>query len=124
MTFDEARDALGLLPFDEFLKSPKRLGWIKQMETLLVPNDAKYVRYRATGKTTSMLLQAMVYLSEHPGETIYITGCSPAYSRQLCFQAKDYAYRLGLDPDMIKPRPRRRDNHGCGPENNVFYDHY
>ena len=104
MTRKEAMEYLGLMPFEEFLTCPKRMKWITQMEE---QSRDPYVKYRATGKTTSMLLDAMVYLSEHPWETIYITGHSPAYCRQLCSQARDYAYRMGLDPDMIKPRPRR-----------------
>ena len=90
MTRDEAMEYLGLMPFEEFLTCPKRMKWITQMEE---QSRDPYIKYRATGRTTSMLLDAMVFLSENPGTTIYIVGHRPSYSRQLCYQAQDYAYK-------------------------------
>lgn len=122
MTFNEVRKALGLMPFEEYRNSPKRLAWIKEMQK---HNPQEHIAYRATGTTTRMLCQALVCLSELPeGEKVYIESHHPSYTRTLVYMARKYADKLGLDPMAIQHCYYRSGGLGTQPVPNLFTDHY
>ena len=121
MTLEEVLEKLGLLPFHEYENCPKRLAWIAEMQK---HHPGENISFRDRGTTTRMLCQALVYLSKLPeGEKVYIKGHVPNYSRTLCYMAREYADKLGLNPMDIQPFYRETsfaEKRGL----NVFTDHY
>jgi hypothetical protein len=71
LTFEEARERLGLLPFDQL---------------------------QDVGRTTKILLEAVV---QSQYSLVKISGYSLRYSEQLTVDAKTMAKKLGLNPDFI-----------------------
>lgn len=103
ITFEEARIALGLQPFEGFYhpKAPVL--------------EAHSSRERGTGRTTKMLVEAVV---QSQTKKVAIVGWSISYSYDLTRQARNYACKLGLNPDQIV-----LPNDGWKAEQ-VFTDHY
>ncbi len=127
MTLKEILKTLDLMPFEEYRRCPKRLAWIAEMQP---HHPGEYLSYRATVKTTSMICDLLVHLSNMPEdrpttEKVYIRGHCPSYTRTLCEMARGYADRLGLDPMTIQPYYRQPSiSHRGHPNLNIFDDHY
>ena len=121
MNLEEVLERLGLMPFAEYERCPKRLAWIAGMKK---HNPDENISFRARGTTTKMLCEALVFLSYLPeGKKVYTKGHDPQYSRQLCYTAREYAYKLGLNPRDVQPF--YRDTHFASQRGlYVFVDHY
>jgi hypothetical protein len=116
LTFDEARERLGLLPFDEYaeLQIQDVSNPLKAAEKILYGDIRDLLRN--TGRTTKMLLEAVV---QSQYSHVKISGYSLSYSEQLTVDAKTMAKKLGLNPDFIL---RPNDVEWIRPV--VFTDHY
>lgn len=96
LTFDQARDRLGFMPFDEFAR--------------------RHRDKRGSGRTTKMLVEAVV---ASQNETVAIRAYSPRYTDDLVARARQMAVMLNLDPKRIEVATAPR-----GIAATVFLDHY
>lgn len=113
VTADEIAEALGLVPFMEWGLSPELRQWRERERAERGTVDFA----RGTGRTTRMLCSALAQMSV--GEAVYISGHSPAYTRQLVYTARAYAHRIGIDPGLATALPRRMVD-----RRPVYLDHY
>ncbi len=72
MTFTEIREKLGLIPFDEFEYDV--FCKLAERSKHLPKRVAIEERYRQTGRTTKMLIEAIVYALSSEEEVIVIFG--------------------------------------------------
>lgn len=119
LTFDDARRRLGLKDFDVFT-AERRAQNVEYKDWMLKEypkaNPEEFL-VRGTGRTTKMLVKAVV---ESQFEYVMIIGHSWDYSISLGRQARQYAERLGLDPEKIVLLP----SSPSGVCITNFYDHY
>jgi hypothetical protein len=89
LTFEQARYILELEPFESF-RHPE--AW------RIFSRNPNADKYRGTGRTTAMLLRAVIKSQEIP---VVIYGQTIAYSIELTEQARDFARMLMLKPSRI-----------------------
>jgi len=100
VTFDQVREKLGFMPFDEYLKCPKRLSFLA-IHQKGCPYD---ISHRCTGATTKMICHLLSDLSECThNELFYISGRTPLHAKRIVELAWEHAIALGLDHHRIKP---------------------
>ena len=87
ITFEEARKALELQPFEGF-QHPAAAAALETYSS----------EKRGTGRTTKMLVDAVV---QSQSSKVAIVGWSLGYSHCLTQEARIYAQKLGLDPNQI-----------------------
>lgn len=122
LTMKQVLDGLGLMPFEEYVVCPKRLAWVKKMRDHNPLGQS--VDLRGRGKTTHMICYLLVSLSKiDDGSKVYVNGHDHPYTRQLCYQAREYAERLGLDPMQIMPIFGKLEDRDFQ-RRTIFQDHY
>jgi hypothetical protein len=105
LTADQIRERLGFKPWDEFLEDQKK--WFKEWEAKghLSKEELLKYRYRRTGKTTKMLINA-VEAAQHGYVSIH--GAQFCFDVEYTNMAKRMCEKLGIDPGMIVGRREQK----------------
>lgn len=69
--------------------------------------------YRRTGRTTSMLLSALVWAEKHPTHPVYLQGYNRECTDHLVDTVREYAVKLGMNADQFQFAPRVFQDHLC-----------
>jgi hypothetical protein len=129
----EIRERLGLLPRLDFLKSAAfnerrdaHLKWLRVYKAV-TPSAEDFLR--GSGRTTEMLIKALIALSE--GDKVTVVGYDSEYTRTLLNDLVNRAGFLGLPTEnivMMQEFSRYNDyQRGRGyslPPIKIFHDHY
>jgi hypothetical protein len=122
MTHDEIGKALGLLPSElqRCVGVARNVERMKGCADLWDPAVKRSALTRQTGRTTEMLVHALVHASH--GELVRLSAHNRAWEAKLVKQARQWATKLKLDTNLIQ------GSHGANPQGRydgqVFVDHY
>ena len=125
MTRNEIAKAIGFIPF-ELWRCVAVAENVKQMRgcaNLWEPGPKHACLTRRTGRSTEMMLEALVEVSE--GREVWIAGWEQSWEEKMVRQVRMWADKLGLDPKLVKPHRRRPRGPGRDEDNKgVYVDHY
>jgi plasmid stabilization system protein ParE len=125
MTTEQVAKAIGLIP-NRLWKCMAVAENVRKMRGCADLWDTKVqqaVWTRGTGRSTEMMVHALVEMSE--GKPVYISAFDAPWEHKIVRQLQVWAEKLELDPKLVhsfrhaRERGRRPDDH-----KGVYVDHY
>jgi hypothetical protein len=79
---------------------------------------------RGTGRTTSMIIEALWWACQHPSRKVIFRASNYYWEKEITMRARELGARVGIDPFRVRMLQHDDELGGLSEHERLFTDHY